>query len=937
MARMAIGKVITEMSGVNIGFKAINDGLIQPVLKVKVEGEDNTSDLLNALYSYRLNADRAATPLRRGLEFVGRYFDQDDGDDGGVGPSPIASAEEGGECQQNFAVVFTDGYYNGLAPVKVGNEDGDNGPPYADSQPGTLADTAMMYYENDLADSLDNKVPANQFDDATYQHLVFYGITFGVHGTLNPDDYDVENCIDGTEADCPPWPEPINEPIKKIDDLWHAAVNGRGLFLSASNPQELIAAFLAVMENIILRIGSASSVSVNGDELYTKLSGNILMYQSNYDSDGWVGDVKAYQVCTDLLTGVCAGKEVGDVITSSYAWSANEKLEGLNWDTGRKIVTYNGTDAGKPFRWGDLTVDQQTALNNESTLLYLRGDTSNEKANGGTFRDRFARLGDIVHSSPVFENGVLYAGGNDGMLHAFAAADGEPSGALGGEELFAYVPNLIFKNLSQLADPAYAHKYFVDLTPTVQSGVDISGDITTVLVGGLGHGGKGYYALDVTDPESWTSEGAIDGKVMWEYPKAGVTDDDMGYSYSKPVIVKSMDSSVGSNGWVVIFGNGYNSQNGHAVLYILNPGTGDIIKKIDTGVDGCNGLSSPVPIDVDYDDMVDYVYAGDLRGNVWKFDLTDTDNTNWEVAFYDGGEEKPLFQAQGPVGTTQPITTKPDVMYHPKEHGYMVVFGTGQFLGEPDFFSTTVQSFYGIWDYGDDEDDGEYLGSFNRGFGHKLSNQPSTVTLLGQQVIPSESPDPNAPDFWTVTINEGQADEYDLPLRLTTNNEIVWETMDDPDGNQYMPDLSNIHDNHAGWYFDLPLSGEKGTVDVMLRNGNAIAISYRPDDVPCSAGGNSVIHEFSAESGARLTRPQFDINGDGVVDENDMINIGTDENPIWVVPTGIQLPGQIQPPAILIDPDTGLEIKYLSSSSGTIEKVKEKAALVGITHWREFE
>jgi len=165
----------------------------------------------------------------------------------------------------------------------------------------------------------------------------------------------------------------------------------------------------------------------------------------------------------------------------------------------------------------------------------------------------------------------------------------------------------------------------------------------------------------------------------------------------------------------------------------------------------------------------------------------------------------------------------------------------------------------------------------------------------------------------------------------------VWETMDDPDGNQYLPDLSNAHDNHAGWYFDLPLSGEKGTVDVMLRNGNAIAISYKPDDVPCSAGGNSVIHEFSAESGARLTRPQFDINGDGVIDENDMINIGTDENPIWVVPTGIQMPGQIQPPAILIDPDTGLEIKYLSSSSGTIEKVKEKAAMVGITHWREFE
>ncbi len=191
-----------------------------------------------------------------------------------------------------------------------------------------------------------------------------------------------------------------------------------------------------------------------------------------------------------------------------------------------------------------------------------------------------------------------------------------------------------------------------------------------------------------------------------------------------------------------------------------------------------------------------------------------------------------------------------------------------------------------------------------------------------------------------MTINEGQADEYDLLLRLTTDHDIVWETVSDGNttpATDPLDDLSDSIDNHAGWYFDLPLSGEKGTVDVMLRNGNAIAISYKPDDVPCSAGGNSVIHEFSAESGARLTRPQFDINGDGVVDENDMINIGTDENPIWVVPTGIQLPGQIQPPAILIDPETGLEIKYLSSSSGTIEKVKEKAAMVGITHWREFE
>ncbi|OPX37668.1 MAG: hypothetical protein B1H12_04395 [Desulfobacteraceae bacterium 4484_190.2] len=667
------------------------------------------------------------------------------------------------------------------------------------------------------------------------------------------------------------------------------------------------------------------------------------MFQSSYDTENWTGDVKAYQVCTNL-TGNCAGKNIGDIIKSPYVWSANEKLEGLNWNTGKKIVTYNGTDAGQPFRWGNLTTHQQTALNSDSTLLdYLRGDITNEVASGGTFRDRFARLSDMVHSSPTFENGVLYAGGNDGMLHAFAAADDEPyAGAVGGEELFAYVPNLVYDNLSQLADPNYTHKYFVDLTPTVKAGVDISGVSTTVLIGGLGKGGRGYYALDVTDPGNWTSESNVAGKVMWEYPKAGVTDDDMGYSFSKPAIIESNDDDVnGGSGWIVIFGNGYNSQNGHAVLYILNPETGAIIKKIDTGVDGCNGLSTAVPIDVDYDNKVDYVYAGDLRGNVWKFDLTDTDYTKWEVAFNDGTDDQPLFQAQGPGGTTQPITAKPDIMYHPTEHGYMVLFGTGQYLGESDISDTTAQSFYGIWDYGDDEDDSEYLGPFNRGFDHELSNQPTTVTLLAQQVIPSEPPDPNAPDFWTVTINAGQPDEYDLLLRLTTDNEIVWETMADPDGNQnppeFLPDLSDSVDNHAGWYFDLPLSGERGTVDMMIRGGVLIAISYIPEDTPCGYGGDSVIHEMNAASGARLTRPQFDINGDGVIDDNDMINIGTAENPIWVVPTGMKKEGQLQPPAILIDPEGDVEIKYFSSSSGTIETVYERPPLLGISYWREFE
>jgi type IV pilus assembly protein PilY1 len=158
----------------------------------------------------------------------------------------------------------------------------------------------------------------------------------------------------------------------------------------------------------------------------------------------------------------------------------------------------------------------------------LRGDTTQEEQNGGTLRSRFYILGDIVHSSPVFKNDVLYAGANDGMLHAFNADSGE--------ELFAYVPNLVFSNLKSLTSTSSGHKYFVDLTPTV-SDVDLSG-ITTLLIGGLGRGGRGYYALDVSgiSPISGTvptTENDLADMVLWEYPNVNTPNDqiaDMGYS-----------------------------------------------------------------------------------------------------------------------------------------------------------------------------------------------------------------------------------------------------------------------------------------------------------------------------------------------------------------------------------------------------------------------
>jgi type IV pilus assembly protein PilY1 len=740
--------------------------------------------------------------------------------------------------------------------------------------------------------------------------MVTYTVAFGVSGSLNPASYDLES------GPYPPWPDPFDTTDSKynreyrIDDLWHAAVNGRGAFLSALGAEELANALLSIKLSIEARTGSAAPVSVNGVELYEELGPNLYMFQSTYDTNGWTGDVKAYLI--DPVSGE---------IPETPAWSAADWLDATDtqW-LSRKIATYDGAGNGTPFLWDWLTTTQKGYLNNDSTMLaYLRGDRSNEQQYGvGTFRNRVSILGDIVHSSPVFENGVLYAGANDGMLHAFRTTDGS--------EIFAYIPNLVFENLYKLADPTYQdnHAFYVDLSPVTQQGA--------VLVGGLGGGGQGYYALNITGIDGSTpfsGDSAVADRVLWEYGGNVDNDPDLGYTYARPSIVDSNDDDLnsGTSGWIVITGNGYNSVNGHAVLLILDPITGQVLKRIDTGVGACNGLSTPVVIDVNYDDKADYVYAGDLEGNLWKFDLTNTDHNNWTVAYKDGDENpQPLFQAPD-----QPITTKPDVMRHPQRHGYMVVFGTGKYLQVSDFDDSSLNTIYGVWDYGDDSDDSEYLGAFNRGSPDTLSNQPAYVTLLEQEYIPSPVSDPNNPYFWTVTIGTEE-----VVVRISTRYDPNWETVEDDGGQLPNPGTLKEPPNtvHAGWYFDLPVTGERVVSDVLIRDGNAIVISFMPPE-SCSTGGYSIVHEMDAAMVGRLLIPQFDVNADTAIDIYDRIEIDIGSGPEWLVATGLRKTGRLHVPAILRMGST--EMKYFSSSEGIIKTVRERPAKLGIRYWRELD
>jgi Tfp pilus tip-associated adhesin PilY1 len=405
-------------------------------------------------------------------------------------------------------------------------------------------------------------------------------------------------------------------------------------------------------------------------------------------------------------------------------------------------------------------------------------------------------------------------------------------------------------------------------------------------------------------------------------------DPDLGFSYSRAFTVNS------AIGWVTIFGNGYNSANLNAVLYVLDAHTGVLLKKIDTGFGGpgsnCNGLSIPVLADVDNDERVDYAYTGDLRGNLWKFDLTSSDINNWAVAYADGdGTPMPLFTAKN-GDNVQPITSMPDVMrpLDPNQPGYIVVFGTGRYLGPRDFSNTQVQTVYGIWDYGDDDDPTEYLGAAVR-----TSDAEGNVTVTLSNLSSYSSLQRQA--------KEAEVNFAGQPLRVLTDNPVnyLWENDTGGEGNP-----STTEANHVGWYFDLPDTKERVVRDVLIRSGRAIVISTIPNTNPCAAGGSSWLYEINANTGGRLDDPQFDTNSDNVIDENDLIKIeivnwtGDDDSPdrfLYYAPTAIWYPTMVFTPTIMGMGEE--EIKLMSTAAGSIIDLMEVSEERGMVYWRQID
>jgi type IV pilus assembly protein PilY1 len=886
-----------------------------------------------------------ATPLRQALSRVGRlYAGKFDGINTGI---PSADDPVDISCQPNFAILSTDGYWNGTSTDPNGaggvdisgnalrQQDNVNVGPYSLQTDGVfdggsnttvgLADVALYYYQTDLrpsgstnaatgVDVSPDNVPTTQFDFAPHQHMTTFTLGLGLDGTLTfRSDYETANSGDffAIKQGTIKWPNPVHDAPSALDDLWHTAVNGRGVFFSASNPQSLANSLASALDALKKRVGAGAAAATSNLQ---PVAGDNFAFTAQYQTQDWIGDVKARTI--DLGSGA---------ISSVELWSAQAQLNSRQHTT-RILYTFDPTDAYNSTSTGavgnqlkhfcaptalgsspwctdgtGLTVTELGYFNPnqlaqsvgwslaqtpnataENVVNFLRGyeafeDQGNASATD-LFRNRTALLGDIINAQPAYVRAspfnyndpgytdfksctegtttvtcpgaqfptptvrrrpTVYIAANDGMLHAIetdvnnspyyqtagiATADttddqfsnGNNTG--NGAERWSYIPGMVLPSLYKLAEIPYSHTYYVDGSPTVGdiclstpcAGVS---DWRTIIVGGLNSGGRGYYALDVTNP--------LAPRALWEFKvrkpsvtpcattlaqAVGAADDcDLGLSFGDPIVTKLKATGQ----WVVIVSSGLNNSglepgtsnrqgDGGGYLYILNALTGTIIQKIPTNV-GSPGTAAQNYTDADpsglarINNWVDNalidntslaIYGGDMKGNLWRFDLDDTSGTYLSAV--------KVATLTDPTGVTpQPITTKPELGLISSRR--VIFVGTGRFLGVSDKVDTTQQTIYAIAD--------DLTGN----------TAVTSRTPLVQQTITQNSPT-------TRTVSSVQTVDW--------SNSAV-----------------------RGWFIDLPDTGERVNVDPQLQLGTLVVASNVPSTDTCVAGGTAWINTLDFKTG----------------------------------------------------------------------------------------
>jgi type IV pilus assembly protein PilY1 len=661
--------------------------------------------------------------------------------------------------------------------------------------------------------------------------MVTHTVGLGASGSLHyREDYaeaisgDFKEIFNGRRD----WPDPMfYSGPERVDDLWHAAVNGGGRYFNASNPESLSRALSGTLSTIRASIGAAAAASTSSQQ---PVEGDNLLFASSFRSMYWDGDIEARRI--NLTDGS---------LSTQAEWSASTQLDKRvdRFADKRKIWVQSFADASviKNFLWSELdsmekrlfenrcssrarlsqcfnlTSTQSKELTGERLVNYLRGQFAFENRVENSlklFRRRDHVLGAVMSAQPLYvgrpafryadENygafrddlqvnrkGVLYVSANDGMLHALGAATGV--------EAWAFIPAAVLPGLYQLADNQFGQQstYLLDGSP-------VAGDICpgaasvscsasawrTILVAGLGAAGREFFALDVTDPDT--------PKPLWRFNQSN--DSDLGYAMGKPIITKQRDGR-----WIVALTSGYNNihpGSGQGVLFILDAYTGELLEKINTGVGSTASPAGLTQINAWVDSALDNTasrfYGGDLLGNLWRFDSDDL--------YPPSGREAVLLANFSKDNKAQAITTRPELseVRVGSQQIPVISIGTGSYLGMSDLSDKSVQSIYTIKDE-----------LTSTGMGDIRASRK----LIQQNLVKSAN------------ANE---------LTGSTTLAVDWQT-------------------NAGWYVDLDAiqnSGERVSLDPEQQLGVLRVVSNVPDQVACRPTAQSWIYEFDYLTGSYL-------------------------------------------------------------------------------------
>ncbi len=796
--------------------------------------------------------------------------------------------------QDNVLATAARPYYDGAqAPAcpGVGSNRGSTA-----SSCRTLADVAWYFYSTDLRtvafgnntnpanlDVATNNVLTTADDKNQAQHMNFFAMGLGIEGKL-AFSADYQTAVTGDFADVlagtKNWPAVANLDPTGVDDLWHATVNGHGKYFSARNVPNVVAGLREALNKIGARVGSAAAAATSNLE---PVAGDNFAYVASYATVDWTGDLQSRSI--DVNTGDVSADTACTTVGSGCQWSAQGKLDNLTWSVRRLFIKpTSGTsgDALRRFTFTDLTVAER-ALFNPSTLSqytalvgsnpaditasnlvdFLRGNRGLEQdgnvSHAQIWRRRTHVFGDIVNTQPVYmkaPNGaytdpgyatfvssgtaasrrpVVFVSSQDGYLHAInahtASQTVSASSVAPGEEMWAFMPTAVMPSVKTLADVNYAHRYFVDGQISIAD-VDFGGgDWHTILVGGQGAGGNSYYALDVTDPTT--------PKYLWEF-----TDANLGNTFSNATVSKLPNGE-----WAVLFSSGYNNTvsggDGIGRVYALNPQTGAIKSgfpmSTGSGTGGSPSNLGKIAVWVDNpatDNTVQYVYAGDLNGDLWRFDFDPNATGHTGTAVFK------LAHLENAANVPQPITTKPELTT--LSNGARAVYvGTGKYLETTDLSDPTVHAQYAIKDT---------LGAPNLGGGSQLTWNPTDDTTI---IDVSGTPTPVSMFLSRKLIDTDAANN---PLTTTTNGvtrnvRLVCAgagssvTATDPPvctGEDARPMDWDIY---GGWYVTFPDSGERMNVDPKLVLGTLVFATNVPAASTCTVGGSAWVNFLDYNTG----------------------------------------------------------------------------------------